>query len=813
MANSEIKAALRTFHREKSYAIINLSGLSLAIACCLILGLYLRSELTFDRHHARYKQIFRVANNFNTNGASNDYAVTSISLGPMLKENYPEVKDYVRFQPANRRLLIRAADRAFYWDRVYFTDDNVFDIFTHRIIYGDPKTALKDPAAAAVSESFATKYFGDANPIGKTIQADLVPQTPRKITLVFRDLPENTHLKYDVLFRDTTNLGSISPREMLFGISYYTYLLMPESYNVNDFKAVSDSFFARFMADRGKALSSTWKCWLQPLPDIHLHSDLGYDLPTGNRYYIYGFIAVAVFILLVACINYVNLAIARATKRAKEIGMRKILGVPRGRLMFRFLGEAVLFSIAAMVIGAALVELALKLTPINDLLGKPLALGLSDEPTLLLWMLGLSLVVGLLSGIYPAAYLSSISPLTALASSYGGKRGSFRLRELLVLTQFTVSVIVIACTLIMAMQMRYVSRKPLGFDKHNRVIVNLRGLDVIEKYPVIKNELMKDSRIKGVSVSSAAVGTGQGIPINGATIENNDGVLQFTAFSHIQVEADFLKVMGMQLVSGRDYSKRLLTDVGTTFVVNEALVKKMGWKDPLGKRINLNQYGGRVIGVVQDFHFKSLHNSVQPFVMHLYNEDFDFKSVPAEQRAAYQSVLVLHIADVEVQQALRLLQDKFSGYDPKHPFEFEFLDDSISKLYMSEERLMKMTGIFSGICIFISCLGLFGLAAFTTEQRSKEIGIRKVLGASALQIIMMLAWKILWLVLAGCVVASIIAYYAIEEWLSGFAYRVRIHPLVFVVSAVIVIAVAFITVALQSYRTARTNPALTLRYE
>jgi putative ABC transport system permease protein len=257
MANSEIRAALRTFYREKSYAIINLSGLSLAVACCLILGLYLRSELTYDRHHLRHKQIYRVANNFTTNGVSNDYSVTSISLGPMLKENYPEVKDYVRFNRAPQQLLIRAADKAFYWDRVYFADDNVFNIFTHRIIYGDPALALKDPASAAVSETFAKKYFGDINPIGKTIQADLAPQIPRRITAVFRDLPENTHLKYDVLFRETTNLGSIPRQQTLFGISYYTYLLMPENYRFRGFKAVSDSFFARFMADRARSVGES----------------------------------------------------------------------------------------------------------------------------------------------------------------------------------------------------------------------------------------------------------------------------------------------------------------------------------------------------------------------------------------------------------------------------------------------------------------------------------------------------------------------------------------------------------------------------
>jgi putative ABC transport system permease protein len=811
MANSEIKAAARTFYREKSYALINLSGLSLAIACCLILGLYLRSELTYDKHHVRHREIFRVVGEYVTSGNTIRSAVTPIPLGPMLKENYPEVKDYVRFSRLGR-VLIRSKDKVFYWEDAYSVDPSVFDIFTHEILYGDPKTALKDPSSAAVSETFARKYFGNENPIGKTIHAELVPIIPRKITLVFRDLPENTHLKYDLLMRFEDLPAGVDRRQMLFNIGLLTYLVMPENYDVGKFKAISNSFFARFMEDTGKAIGQTWKSWLEPLASIHLHSDVSYDLPRGNPYYIYGFIAVALFILMVASINYINLAIARAARRSKEIGMKKILGVPRLNLTFRFLGEAVLFSFIALIFGIALVEVVLKLTPINDLLGKPLALGLKNEPILLLWMFGLSLFIGLLSGLYPAIYLSSISPLSAATGSQNGGKKSYRLRELLVLLQFTVSVIVVACALVMAMQMRYISKKPIGFEKHNRVVINLRGLDVIEKYRIIKNELLKDSRIRGVSVSQGVPGMEQ-YTILHSTVDGENGASGKIILANMQVGDDFLQVMGMRMVAGRDFSKKLLTDVGTSFIVNETMVKNRGWKNPLGKRIQMGRVSGKVIGVVEDFHAKSLLGAIEPFVLHRINEEFDVGSIPAEQRAAYRAVLILHIADGDIQQTLKFLQEKFAGYDPRHPFEYEFLDDSLNKLYLSEERLMKMVGIFAGICIFISCLGLFGLAAFTTEQRSKEIGVRKVLGASASQIVLMLSRKILWLVFAGSVVASIVAYYAIEEWLAGFAYRVSIHPLVFVVSATVVIAVAFITIALQSYKTAQTNPALTLRYE
>jgi putative ABC transport system permease protein len=809
MASTEVKAAIRTLYREKAYAVINLSGLSLAIACCLILGLYLRSELTYDQHHLRHKEIFRVVNEYTTSGNSERFAITPISLGPMLKENYLEIRDYVRFNRLGK-VLIRTSDKALYWEDAYSTDENVFDVFTHKVLYGDPKTALKDPSSAAVSETFARKYFGDTNPIGKTIHAELAPQIPRKISLVFRDLPESTHLKYDVLFRFESLPAGVSPRQMLFNIGLFTYLVMPENYNVNSFRVISSSFYARFMEDRGKAIGLTWKSWLQPLADIHLHSDVSSDRPTGNIYYVYGFAAVAIVILLVACINYVNLAIARAAKRSKEIGMRKILGVSRGHLMFRFLGESMLFSLIAMAIGLALVEIVLKLTPINDLLGKPLTMELKEEPVLLLWILGLSLFVGLLSGLYPAFYLSSISPLSAMAGPQGRGQGGFRLRELLVLSQFTVSVIVIACTIVMAMQMRYVSGKPLGYEKHNRIIINLRGLDLIEKYPVIKTELLQDSRIRGVTVSQVPLGL-ESFPIFLSTVDSDEGAPSQFALSNMQVGNDFLEVMGMKLVLGRDFSQRLLTDSGTKIVVNETMVKNRGWKNPLGKHIQMGGLSGKVIGVVKDFHAKSLHSPVEPFVLIKYEDNFE--NIPPAQRETIGRTLIVSIAGKDVQKTLQFLQDKFTAYDPKHPFDYEFLDDAIGKLYLSEERLMKMVGIFSGICIFIACLGLFGLAAFATEQRSKEIGIRKVLGASAPQIVLMLSRKTLWLVLAGSVVASIVAYYAIDGWLSGFAYRVAIHPWVFMLSSFVVIAVAFVTIALQSYKTAQSNPARMMRYE
>ena len=803
-----IKVTLRTLYREKVYAVINIAGLSIALACCIILGLWLCSELTYDRYKKNYKQIFRIVNEFNKNGKIDTYATTSKLLGPMLTEEYPEIKGFVRFRPIGEDIVLPGDT---YIDcTVYMADDNVFDVFTHDIIYGDPKTALLDPTGVVVSESFVKKYFDKANPIGETI---IVGENIYLITLVFADLPENSHLKYDMLISynsdemDYADPGERSRR--LWGVLDFTYLLMPEDYNVRDFKEISDSFYTHRMEAIGKSLNKTWRCWLQPLADIHLQSDVGYDLPTGNKLYLFGFAGVALFIMLVACINYMNLATARAAKRAKEVGMRKILGSGRMNLMLQFLGESIFFSLIAMFLGIVLLEVALKLTPINELLSNHLVLNLSHESGLLGWMFVFSLAIGLLSGLYPALYLSSMPSLSAIMYTHRAGKGSIRLRELLVLIQFIISVSVIASTLLMALQMRYISHKPLGFNKENRVMITLKGADLIDKIPTIKKELLKNSSIQGVSLISSRLG--HNMRILTARIDNNDGVPEMTSLKYMQVKDDFIEVMGMELVAGRDFSKKLLTDKEKAFIVNETMVKKMDWDDPLGKRIQMEDgRKGRVIGVVKDFHFASLHSQVEPFALNIVSGNMD---IPDPVRLSIRMYMVLNIKGDDISRTLNFLKDKLAEFDPTHPFKLEFLDDSLNKLYLSEQRMMKLTGIFAVVCILISCMGLFGLAAFTSEQRSKEIGVRKAVGASTMQIILMLFKPTVILVLIGAVIASASAYLVMGKWLAGFAYKADINPLLFVMATLIVIIVAFVTITLQSFKTAQDNPVKALRYE
>jgi len=803
---------LRTLRREKLYAAINIAGLSLGIACCLILGLFLRSELTYDRYNVNRDHLYRIVNEFTNNGSTDRLASTSRMLGPMLAAEFPQiVKGYVRFQSnsTDGGVAIHHGNDTFFWENSYFVDDGVFDAFTHKILYGDPKTALLN-GGVAVSATFAKKYFGNANPVGEFFTTDV--GIPNQITLVFDDQPVNTHLKYDMLYsshepflRDSDN--PTMRRQALWSFGNYTYLIMAPGFDASTWPRYSDAFYRKYMADIGKRINGSWHSWLQPVTATHLQSEVGYDLPNGNVVYLYGCTAVAVFILVVACINYMNLATARAARRTRSVGIRKILGASRLELSLQFLGEAVLFALIALVVGVVIVEVVLKLTPINSLMNQEVSFNLRAEPSLIGWLLGLAVLMGLLSGLYPAIYLSSWAPISAITGKYAAGKGNLRLREALVLLQFTISAAVIACTLLMLAQMHYIANKSLGFQKENRLVITLRGTTTIDKIATLRTEFSKDSHILGVS--EAQVMLGQNTNINISQVDKNEGGTTTASLMTVPVGEDFVSVMGLQLLEGRDFSKRLLTDVGTNLLVNETLVRKLGWSEPIGKHINFGQ-NGRVIGVVRDFNFRSLHTPIEPLVM--YPTTHDFSQVPEVFRPFQQRLLVVKIAGTDVAHTLGYIEHVVTTIDPKHPFEYTFLDDSLDKLYKSEHQLMSLIGIFSAVCIFIACLGLFGLASFTTEQRTREIGTRKVLGATTWQIIALLAQRILVLVLIAAALAAVVAYFAIDAWLTGFAYRAGINPLMFVLSAAAAAAIAFVTVALQSYKTASADPVQALRY-
>jgi putative ABC transport system permease protein len=800
---------MRTLYREKRYAAINIAGLSLAIACVAVLALYLRSELTYDRHYEGYENIYRLENEFTIAGKIDTFAVTAQMAGPLLALEITDIEEMVRLRN-NNEMMLRHDNVGFFWKRNFFVSPNLFKVFKQRIVFGDPETALDDPSSIAVSETFARAYFGNANPVGEVLTSD--SGTEYRISLVFADPPENTHLKYDLLLSTNSPLitdptNEAQQRRTLFGVGWYTYLKMRPGYDPANWTASSQAFFDKNMKEQGEANGMAWRSWIQPLADVHLRSTVGFDLPRGNVYYIYAFAAVALFILLVACINYMNLATARSAKRAREVGMRKILGSSRKALIVQFLSESILYTTIALVFGLVLVELVFYFTNINDLLNKPLTLKLTEEPRLVLVAALFSLAIGVLAGLYPALYLSSWQPLTALVGNRNSGKTSASFRSALVFVQFTISVAVIACAMLMSQQMTYIASKDLGFEKVNKIVVTLHGFSALQQVELMKSALLKNPEVTAVTTSAQMMGGTLGI--NAMPMEAMSGQMETASANNMTVGRDFVEVMKLELVAGRSFSQRLLTDIGTNWVVNEALVKLMGWGDQaVGKKIA----DGRVIGVVKDFHFASLHQAIEPFIMRTYPDDF-LATTPEFNKVQLTQNLIVSITGDDLRDTLGFIDQTITGFDPRHPFEFSFFDETLNELYQSEANLMKLVGIFAAVCIFISCLGLYGLAAFTTEQRTREIGIRKVLGATAAQIIGLLSRSVLLLVLAGALVACAVSWLAIDQWLTGFAYRTSMNPLAFVVSSLAALLIAYATIALQSYKTAQSDPSLSLRFE
>jgi putative ABC transport system permease protein len=810
MLKNYLLVALRRLVLERFYVLINVLSLALGIASFVIIALYLRSELTYDHHHVNHERIYRVTSHFqNAGSAPDEFAISPMGIGPLLTKDYPQLGTYVRLRPTPDFVLRHEGEQR-RWDNVYLSDPTVFEVFTHKILYGNPQTALRTPSSIALSESVARYYFGEQSPIGQIMSANDMNYT---VTLVYADLPENTHLRYDVLL-PLSVLDIIAPGtttsfvHSLWAVDLYTYLLVSPEFNRGDFDAIAAGFFKSYMAEQGAQANTTFRAGFQPLREIHFGAGLPGDLPTGNIFYVYGFAAVALFILLVACINYVNLATARATRRAKEVGMRTVLGASRAQLVGQFLGESLILAVIAAFVGLILVEIALGITPLGSLMAKEQLLAARSDPLVWLGILLLTLLVAVGAGLYPAFYLSAMSPLAALTHARRSWQTGFSMRQVLVFVQLCVTIGVIACTLLMTQQMRYLNAKPLGFDKEDRLLVKLRGYDTIKSLATIKSELRRQRGVRDVVTINIVPGMGNAV--NLMPVENNAGTIEAMSLHRISVGMNFMEAMNVEVMAGRSFSESIASDAREAVIVNESFVKKAGWDEPLGKRVMLRPDGpSRVIGVVKDFHYSSLHNAIGPLLIHPANERVD--KVPESQRALLTVSLIIVIGSDAIADTIGRVQSVIGRFQPDQDFEPVFLSDRLQQLYRSESDLMKLTGIFAAICIFIAVVGLFGLAVFTAEQRSKEIGIRQVLGASDGHIIALLSRHLLPLLVVAAIPASIASYYVMEIWLGRFAYRAGISWLTFLAATGLVAAVALATIALQAFKAAQSSGSEALR--
>ena len=808
MFKSYLTIAFRHFVRDKSYALINVLGLALAITCGVILLAYVNDELGYDQHFANHERIFRIVFEHTANGNTKRYAVAPMALAPLFQRAYPDLVESVRIGgKGTKPALYTAGDVRMYQDDVRSADSNIFEMFTHHAVYGELEGALDDPETIAINESFSRSLFGERNPVGETISTSTIGDL--KVSVVFADLPDNTHMKYRALFpwklmKQWGRDDDLARPDMLFNAyDTNTYFMTKSDFTERELQQALDDFYQTYAADIGKERKQTGRYLTQRLRDVHLDNSWEFDEPSGNVFYVYGFISVAVFILLIAIINYTNLATARAATREKEVSIRKIVGARRTQLAMQFIGESLLYAVVSLVVAAILIFLVGQYTSMSELLGKSDLLSL--QPAMLVGIALGTLTVALLAGIYPALYLSAIAPLMSSTTMLNGRKPNWVLRQALVFIQFFVSVGVLSATLIMGTQMHYIDSKPLGYDAAPKVSVLLRSVDTIEKLPVIKNELMKNANILGVTKANYRPGRRMGF--NVVDIENESGTMEATAVNAIYVDENFVDVMGIEIIAGRNISKDLETDAELSILVNETLAKTLGWKHPIGKRIP----GGnaRVVGVMQDFHLTSLHQPVAPTVF-MYQPE-DYSQVADNMRHVISRDIVISVSRENVSETIDYIDSVMSQIDKVHPFEYFLFSELFDEMYQDENNLLMLIAMLGGVCIFVSSMGLYGLAAFMTSQRTKEIGVRKVLGASVSQIIFLLTRNILVLVGTAAILGSVLSYVVMDDWLSIFAYRVDIEYWMFVVASAVVAGIAFSAVALQSFSAARENPANAIR--
>ena len=791
MFKSYLIVAWRILKRNKAYSLINIMGLAVGMACCILIMLWVQDELSFDDFHAGGDELYRVM----SGGAyfKDGYAISPAPLAPAVVEELPEVVKAARLIDVPR-VIFTYEGSTHYESAGILADPAFFDMFTFPFARGDAKRALTEPTDLVITEAMARRYFGDEDPLGKTIT---IADEPVTVVGILKDVPRNSHLQFDFVlpFELVHTRGGAGDHWGAF--NFVTYLQLQPGADASQVAARMTDIGVKYDCPQVKDGVSFH---LQALGEVHLDGRGGYRsfARIGDWKYVYGFSAIAIFVLLIACINFINLSTARSVNRAKEIGMRKTIGAGRFDLARQFLGESVLIALISLVGAVVLAEVFLP--GFNDLAQKSLAIDYSSL-TFLLGALAIIMVTGVLAGLYPALYLSAFSPVMILRgiTPTGARRSLFR--RVLVVIQFILSIALIIGTSVIYYQLNYVSTARLGFEKENVVWLPLKG-QLAEKYETVKGQLLQDAVITSVTAQDY-------LP----AINNN----RTTAFDwegkdpeHQQdmivseVAYDYFETLGLEMKAGRTFSKRFGTDADQAYILNEEAVRQMGIDDPVGKRFTYGDRPGSIVGVVRDAHLRSMHHKIEPQL---------FMVLDDPSTAAMFGVALIRINAADPRRVISLLEKTWSDVNPMIPYEYHFLDETYDGLYRSEMRLGKILGSFTILAIFVSCLGLFGLASFATSQRTREIGIRKVVGASVTRILFLLTREFVVLVVLASIIAAPLAWYVMNAFLESFAYRISLGPGVFIVAGLTALVIALATVSYQAVRAALANPADTLRYE
>jgi putative ABC transport system permease protein len=778
MIKNFIKITLRNILKHRGYSFINITGLAIGMACCLLITLWVLDELSYDRFHENAPYLYRVEENQHYSGRLFHVNVTPYPIAPAMIEEFPEIQDASRYVRSGGRLF-RYGEKFFFEDHVGAVDPSFLTMFTYPLVKGNKESALKSPDSILISQDTAVKYFGSEDPLGKIINID--NKYDFKVTGVLKNVPHNSYLQFKALvpyefLRKTGRTG-----ERWDSNSILTFVQLQKEATMEQVNRKILNYI------RTRVPESKTDLVLMPLVDIHLHAWFGYIKTMGAVQYVYIFSFIAFLVLVIACINFMNLATARSARRAREVGIRKVVGAYKSHLVKQFYGESIIYSFIALIFALIIVQMVLP--AFSSLAGKEITLGVAGFRTLLLGLIGISLFTGIVSGSYPALFLSAFQPVKVLNGTLTRGSGAARFRKILVVFQFVLSVFLITGSIVVSKQLNFLKNKNIGYEKEHLLYISLKGGSK-SSYQALKNELIKNGSILGVT-GSESIPSSIGSNSSGAKWEGKDPNFKLL-IGHSRIDYNYVKTLGIELMEGRDFSEAYPGDKKKNFLINEELLKIMKKDSAVGERFSFLGCDGVIVGVMKNFHYGSVKYAIEPLVLILDPERIN--------------CMVVRIPPGNISANIDKIKQTWKTMIPGNPFEYTFIDDDFDRMYRAEERTGKVMKYFTFLSICIACLGLFGLASFSAEQRFREIGIRKTFGASVPGITVMLCKEFLKLVLLATLTALPISYYTMNNWLQGYAYRIDLNIVIFASAAALALLTALLTVSYQAMRAALGNP-------
>ncbi|MDJ1473182.1 ABC transporter permease [Xanthocytophaga flava] len=796
MIRNYVTIALRNLWKNKAFFLITVFGLSIGLTCCLMISLYVQHELSYDNFHQNRDRIARVVMEYKMGTTVTKVSVTGTKVAPAFKRTFPEVESGVRLM--KYASVLKYEDKLFEEQQFLFADSTFFDIFSFPLLQGNPKTALAGPDKIVLTEASAKKYFGNTDPIGKILSSG---KKDYMVTGIVGNVPSNSQIQFEFV-ASFASLSAATKPETWFNANYTTYFLLKDAHAIQTLQSKITPYMKTQAAETGATDGNYLTYELEPLTRVHLHSEVGGLEPNNSITYIYIFGAIVFLILGIACVNYVNLTTARSLERAREVGMRKVLGAVRHQLFWQFIGESGIITSVSILLSVGLTALLLPYFAV--LSGQSISLSVLAQPTTLVGLVLAGVVISLLAGSYPALLLSKFQPIKVLKGDYKTSGSGLWLRKSLIVFQFAISIFLIIATFTIQGQLTFIQNRKLGYNKDHILVLPSDG-KIQKSISTIKTEFKRNPNVQSITLAYETPTFIEG----GYSMRRPDmQESQSMYVTAIPVDEDFVKTLGLQIIAGSNFSETDMNDVSGDdydkyryhYIVNESAVKALGWKvdEAIGKRMVLNKEG-EIKAVVKDFHFASMHQKIEPLVIFPQKESY--------------GVMMVKLSGQQLPETIEFIKGKWQALAPHYPFEYHFLDDEFNQMYSSEQRTGKIFTLFASLAIVLACLGLFGLAAYTAIQRTKEIGIRKVLGASIGDVVMLLSRDFVKLVFIAFLIATPIVWYAMDKWLQDFTYRINLSWWIFAAAGILTMIIALLTVSFQAIKAAIINPVKSLRSE